>query len=183
MAKVRSNIIIQGLSGMLGNQLVIKQDKAGRTIVSVRPTFDENREFTEEQKAHQEAFKEATAYAKDAKGEAVYAEKAEGTPMTSYNVAVADWFHPPEITEVDLSAWTGQIGETIRVKAVDDVKVEQVTIVITDEADAVLEQGAATQAVGLWWEYTTTAEASGNPKVVAAAMDLPGHIDEVVQQK
>ena len=43
MAKVRNNIIIQGLSGSLGEQLVIKQDKAGRTIVGVAPSFDPNR--------------------------------------------------------------------------------------------------------------------------------------------
>lgn len=29
MAKVRNNIIVQGLSGSLGEQLVVKQDKAG----------------------------------------------------------------------------------------------------------------------------------------------------------
>ena len=59
MAKVRSNIIVDGIGGMLGNQLVFKQDKAGRTIVSVKPTFDENRTFSDAQQAQQEAFREA----------------------------------------------------------------------------------------------------------------------------
>ena len=51
MAKVRSNIIIDGIGGMLGNQLVFKRDKAGRTILSVKPTFGENRVFSAAQRA------------------------------------------------------------------------------------------------------------------------------------
>jgi hypothetical protein len=49
MAKVRNNIIIQDLSGSLGDQLVVKQDKAGRTIVAVAPSADPNRTFSEAQ--------------------------------------------------------------------------------------------------------------------------------------
>ena len=39
MAKVRSNLIIDGIGGMLGNQLVFKRDKAGRTVddAALRP--------------------------------------------------------------------------------------------------------------------------------------------------
>jgi catabolite regulation protein CreA len=98
-------------------------------------------------------------------------------------VAIADWFHPPEIVEVDLGGWTGKAGETIRVKAVDDVQVKQVTVVITDEADVLLEQGAAVREDALWWEYSTTAEASDNAKVVVAAEDLPGHVARAVQER
>ena len=181
MAKVRNNIVIRGLSGSLGDQLVIKQDRTGRTIVSVKPVFDEDRTFSESQIAQQEAFREATAYAKSKKDEAVYQAKVAAGAYSTYNVAVADWFHPPEIIEVDLSAWNGGVGEVIRIKAVDDVQVTRVTVVITDEADAVIEQGEAEQAEGLWWDYTTTAEASGNPKVLVSARDLPGHIAEAVK--
>ena len=110
MAKVRNSVVIRGVSGSFGEQLVIKIDKAGRTIVSKKPEFDENRVFTPAQLAHQEAFREARAYAQDAKAEAVYVAKAEGTPMSPANVALADWFHAPEVKEIDLSAWTGGSG-------------------------------------------------------------------------
>jgi hypothetical protein len=182
MAKVRNNIVVQGLSGSLGDQLVIKQDKAGRTIVSVKPTFDEHRTFSDSQKAQQTKFQEAAAYAKAAKTEAVYAQEAAGTPKSAYNVAMADWFHPPEIVEVNLEGWTGQAGQPIRIRALDDVQVKQVTVVITDEDDAVLEQGAAT-VEGTWWVYTTTAAATGHPKVLVSAQDLPGHVARVAKQK
>jgi len=184
MAKVRNNIVIQGLSGTLGDQVTIKQDKAGRTIVGVKPTFSENRQFTEQQRAQQEKFKEATAYAKTAaQSEEAYATRAEGTPQSAYNVAVADWFHTPEIGEIDLSEWTGQAGQAIRIKAQDDVRVTRVTVVITDEQEAVIEQGAAMNGGGVWWVYMTTAAASGQPRVIATAEDLPGHIARVVKQK
>ena len=103
------------------------------TIVSVKPAFDPNHSFTDEQKEVQENFREAAAYAKSAQGEpVVYAQKADGTPQTPYNVAVADWFHALEILELDASAWDGEAGQVIRVKAVDDVQVTQVTGVITE---------------------------------------------------
>ncbi|MCE9645288.1 MAG: hypothetical protein K8S20_04750 [Chloroflexi bacterium] len=178
MAKVRNNIVIKGLSGSIGDQLVIKQDKAGRTIVAASPADDPNRVFTAAQRQVQEKFREASAYAKEAKDQEVYVEKAKGTPKIPSNVAMADWFHAPEVTEIDASAWHGGVGETIRVRAVDDVQVTQVQVVITDSAGAVLEQGPAAPADGNWWTYTTKATASNGPRVIASARDLPGHIAE-----
>jgi len=69
------------------------------------------------------------------------------------------------------------------VKAVDDVQVKQVTVVITDENDVMIEQGAAVSKDGLWWVYTTMAAASGQPKVMASAADLPGHVAKMVKGK
>ena len=183
MAKVKKNVVMKGLSGMLGDQVVVKQDKGGRTIVSVKPTFPEDRELSAAQQKQVEAFKEAAHYAKAAsKTEAIYAEKAEDTPRSGYNVAIADWFHEPEIGEIDLSGWTGQAGQPIRIKAMDDVQVERVTVLITDAEDVLLEQGSAAPEDGLWWVYTTTQTASDQPKVIAIARDLPGNIARLVAE-
>jgi hypothetical protein len=184
MAKVRNNVVVRGLSGSFGDQMVIKIDKAGRTIVSNKPEFDENRVFTPAQQAQQERFREASVYAKDSKDLEVYADKAAGTPKHPYNVALADWMHPPEIKEIDLSEWTGQVGQCIRIQAMDDVQVKQVSVVITDEQDALLEQGAAVKdSDSSWWTYQTQTVVTGNPKVLVAAEDLPGHITEMVRSK
>ncbi len=59
MAKVRQNIVVQGLSGSLGDQLTIRQDKAGRTIISAKRTLNPNQVFSDAQKLHQQAFREA----------------------------------------------------------------------------------------------------------------------------
>jgi len=181
MAKVRNNILVRGLSGAVGEQFVIRKDKAGRTIVSNKPEFDENRQFSEAQLAQQEAFREASAYAQTAKDQEVYVAKAEGTPLHPRNVAMADWLHEPQIKDIDLSGWSGLAGQVIRIQAVDDVQVRQVTVVITDEAGTVLEQGAAVKGDDLWWDYTTTQPASGNPKVIVSAEDLPGHIAKMTK--
>lgn len=179
MAKIRKNIIIQGFSGTLGDQLVIKQDKAGRTILAVPPTVDPDRTFSEAQQAQHEKFREAATYAKDAKVQEVYQEKAEGTPQTPYNVAMADWFHAPEVQEIDMENWHGAIGDVIRIKAVDDVQVTQVTVLITDSAGVVLEQGAAMNTGSGWWTYTMQTAVSGSPRVVASARDLPGNVAQL----
>lgn len=179
MAKIRKNIIIQGFSGSLGEQLVIKQDKAGRTILAVPPTFDPDRSFSEAQLQRQEYFREAAAYAKDAKGQEEYVTKAEGTPQSSYNVAMADWFHAPEVGEIDASAWSGGASQVIRIRATDNVKVTQVTVLITDGGGNVLEQGNAVEADGSWWTYTTQAATPGASRIVASARDLPGNIAQL----
>ncbi len=178
MAKVRNNIFVRGLSGSLGEQFVVKQDKAGRTIVSVAPTFSENRTYSEAQLDWQDKFRDASVYATGAKDNETYVEKAKGTPLTSYNVAMADFFHAPEIKELDASAWHGTAGEVIRILAVDDVKVTQVNVVITDDAGTVIEQGAAVQAEGAWWNYTTTVTNASADRIVVTARDLPGNIAE-----
>jgi hypothetical protein len=179
MAKIRKNIVIQGLSGSLGDQLVIRHDKAGRTIIAVAPTYDEDRTFTEAQTAQHERFREAAAYAKDAKETEEYVAKAEGTPQTSYNVAMADWFHAPEVEEIDASAWSGEANEVIRIRATDNVKVTQVTVLLTDGDGTVLEQGNAVESDGSWWTYTTQASTPGASRIVASARDLPGNIAQL----
>ena len=77
---------------------------------------------------------------------------------------------------MDLTGWSGQAGQVIRVKALDDV---QVTVSVSDPSGALLEQGAAKQVDSLWWEYTTSSTGSGNLKVLAAAQDLPGNVTEM----
>jgi len=179
MAKVRNNLVMQGLSGLLGNQLTIRQDKAGRTIISARPQPKPNRTFTDAQKQHHHDFREAAAYAQSARGAQIYVSKAAGTPMNPYNVALADWFHAPEILELDLGDWSGQPGKVLRVKALDDVLVMQVSVSIRDAGGALLEQGPATSVDSLWWEYTTHAAGSGRLTVLASAQDMPGNVTEM----
>jgi hypothetical protein len=178
MAKVQNNVMARGVVGLFGDQLVLKRDKAGRTILSNRPHFRADRVFTPAQRTQQERFREARAYARETKNLEVYQTKAAGTPQTPSNVAMTDWFHPPEIREIDLSNWTGQAGQTIRIRAVDDVQVKQVSVAILDESGAVLEQGLAAPEEGDWWTYRTTTDETGYPRVQVCAEDLPGHVTE-----
>ena len=178
MAKVDKNIVVTGLSGSLGDQLVIQEGRGGQTVVRTKPRSS-NKPETEAQQAQRERFREAAAYGKEAaKNEPVYAEKADGTAQTAFNVALADFLHPPEIVELDVSGYTGKAGETIRVKARDDVQVKAVNIVIAAADGTLVESGAASAIAGQvdWWSYVTSAVTAGNGiKVLAVAQDLPGH--------
>jgi hypothetical protein len=175
MAQVFDNIVLSGLTGSLGDKLVLRRGRRGQTIVSKKPVFAPDREFSAAQKEHQQAFREAAGYAKAAKNEPVYLKKAEKTGQAPYNVAVADWFNKPQIVELDVTAWNGQAGQPIRIRATDDVQVMQVFVVISDGNGTVLEQGAAFPLDAFWWSYVTTAHANGNRRLLVTAQDRPGH--------
>jgi hypothetical protein len=176
MAEAKLSFPIEELSGLLGGQLVFKRDRAGRTIVSRKPNF-ENRVFSAEQKQHQSRFQQAAAYAKTAaKTQPIYAELAAQTIKSAYNVAVGDWFNPPAVSQIDLSAYTGQAGQTIRARVTDDVRVSRVGLVIFSGEEAVVEQGEMAAEEGDGYSYTTIAGCpAGEARVVVTGVDLPGH--------
>ena len=164
MAKVKNNTLTEGLSGKIGNQLVFRHLRDGRTVVVSRPDFS-NRVFSKEQLTHQSRFQQAVAYAKvAAKTNPIYAELAQQTLKPAYNIALSDWFHPPVIHEV-----TRQAGR-IRVNATDNVQVAKVLITVFNEQSQVLEQGEAAQVNESWWELETAAPTEG--KVIVEAFDL-----------
>jgi hypothetical protein len=178
MAKVRDNVITEGLSGKLGKRLVFRRGKGGSTIVALRGTPPENPEYSDAQVAQQEAFKDASKYAQEAQTQSLYKTLARGTESSAYNLAVADWFGKPEVLSIDASAWTGQAGQTIRMEATDDTKVTNVHVVIHNNG-TVLEEGDA-EPVGknvLLWSYVTTTNVTPAQGLLldANAYDMAGN--------
>jgi len=166
MAKVKQNAILQGISGILDKELVFRQMKDGRTIISTKPDFS-NRTFSKEQLAHQRRFQEAAAYARDAaKTNPIYAQLAKETSKNAYNIALSDWFNRPVIHEVQ------QQSEVIHVKVTDNVLVAKVHITILDEQGKAIEQGEAILQEDQLWEYITRVEG----KIRAEAWDLAGNV-------
>ena len=88
-------------------------------------------------------------------------------------MAAADWFKALTVHEIDISGWSGEIGQTIQVKAQDDTYVAKVHVVVRDE-NGILEEGVAVLGDGLWWNYTTTTQVtiSGQTQILATAQDL-----------
>ncbi len=158
MAKVRKNIFIRGLDGDLGGQFLVRTGKiSGRTSVFAKIDCDHTRVDSPAQEAQKQDFREASVYAESNQDNPVYIAKAGGKQdkeRQPKNVAMADWFQPPQILEIDLRGWRGCPGDVIRVLAVDDVQVAGVKVEITDEAGALLETGPAVLAVTQRWEYT-----------------------------
>ena len=185
MAQSKNNIITHGLSGKVGDLLVFRSWN-GKTIVASKPA-ERTGEPSEAQKQNQKRFQEAILYAKaaiaDPDTKAAYkAAAAEG--QTPYNVAVADFMHAPDIDEVNVSKYTGKVGDTITVSVTDDFKVSEVSVAIINQDGTEVEHGLAQAALGgLQWLYTATADNSSltGDKIIIRASDIPGHTTEKVQ--
>ena len=131
-----------------------------------------------------QSFERQTTYANFAQTQEAYVDQAKANGATAYSIAVTDWSGAPDVLEIDVDDWTGEIGQTIRVKARDNVMVARVSVVIRDAEENVLEMGEAVQseAGSDWWDYTTKSlvPMSPFPIVEAIAQDLPGNSDSFV---
>ncbi len=178
MAKVKNNIVTEGLSGMLGDRIVFRQ-RAGKTIVSVKPQV--SAEKSEAQLKQMLNFKESTIYAnkmmKDPIMKEAYGLRAK-PGQSAYTVAMADFLNAPDINLVDFSLYDGKKGSQLIIRASDDHVVTEVRVAIYGLDGTLLEEGNATpEENGLDWAYTTqkaTTEVQGN-RLEIKAIDLPGN--------
>jgi hypothetical protein len=105
----------------------------------------------------------------------LYAKKATAG-QSAFNVAVADFFNAPNIQEIDISAYTGQVGSLIRVRATDDFNVADVFVHITNADGSLVEEGAALlQSNGVDWVYTATKQndSFAGDKITVTVTDIP----------
>jgi hypothetical protein len=155
--------------------------RSGKIVVADKPLFDDHRLRTSGKGSHREALREAITFANFVETHEVYIHKAMELGTTPYNLAITDWFGAPKVLEIDVDGWTGEIGQTIRVKARDNVMVARVTIVIQGLNENVLETGEAVPSPedSTWWNYTTQSQINMTPfpTVEATAEDLPGNTD------
>ena len=111
------------------------------------------------------------------------AAKAKGTP--AFALAVGDFLNAPAVDEIDLSAYTGQAGEKIAIRAHDDFALAGVTVVIHKADGTALEQGLALAGNDSVWSYTTTTALPAGQSVLieVTANDRPGHKTTKTQRK
>ena len=174
MPKVIFDASVKGFRGRTGN-LIFRVLPNGDTVVSQAPPKKNSRQKkrawetrSKAQKAHNNRFGKASAYAKAAQDNQVYQELAAVTPMwTAYNFALSDWSHKPEIQRIEKKKGR------IRVQATDNVMVTRVHVSVLDEAGKIVEAGEATRKKGNWWEFASQTQGT---KIVAEAWDLPGHM-------
>ena len=183
MAEVKNNIVTQGMSGKLGN-LIVFRNKGGKTIVATAPSKPSG-EPSDAQKEHRKRFQEASVYGKTATADPAakkgYETAAKKKGLSAYNVAVADFLKAPNIVEINLSSYTGAVGDIITIVVTDDFKVETVTVDIANADGSEVESGAAaSDASGMIWTYTakaTNASLAGD-KITIRAYDMPGNVTE-----
>lgn len=181
MANIHRHISIQGLTDILGERSANLRTRSGKTLHASRAMFDDRQADAQAAKTTQDALRQATTYANFADRQDVYINRARRNEVTAYSIALTDWLGAPKVLEIDVDAWTGEIGQTIRVKARDNVRVAGVLVVIRDAQENVLEIGEAVQAEAssAWWNYTARSHVTTTPfpTVEAIARDLPGNRD------
>lgn len=178
MARIDSNLVLHGVSGTIGGQLVIRRHRGGY-ILAAAPGRLTDRAATQKQKDQHERFRRAVLYGKATQGLPEYQALAASRGLSAYVVAMTDYLKPPEIQGIDLTAYTGAPGEEILVAAVDDVKVQTVVVELSDKTGAVFEQGKAVASPQdpHRWIYTATAKAPGQPvQILVKAIDLAGQV-------
>lgn len=183
MGESKSNLATEGLSGQVGNLVFRRRKGDGKVFVSVHPAAREG-EPSEAQQRVNSKFQEAVLYGKsiiaDPETKALYGEKAI-PGQSAYNIAVADFFHAPDIETIDISSYTGTVGDIIKIKATDNFKVTEVSVTIYNADGTEVEHGRAVQSEGKnEWVFTAkVANASiDGDRIEVRAMDLPGNETE-----
>lgn len=93
-------------------------------------------------------------------------------------MAIADFFNAPDIHAIDLSSYSGQIGDKITIQ-VADVAVKEVKVQIINADGTELEHGNAhCNESNAEWIYIATAtnESLDGDKIIVKATDFPGNI-------
>jgi hypothetical protein len=184
MANIYRNIFIRGLTDILGNRSAYCKTHSGKIIPVGKALFDDNWKYMHVEKDDPAAMRAAIVYADFAKTQDVYLKRELDTGVSAYYIAIMDWFEAPQVLEINVDSWTGKPGQTIRVKARDNIEVASVMVVIRDMNDNVLEMGEAVQskAGNPWWKYTTKSYVLMEPFpiVEATARDLAGNEDTFV---
>ena len=178
MAKQTNNVVTHGLSGKIGDLLVFSQ-RAGKTVVGKVPR--KSNKVSELQMEQRKKFQMAVFYGKSPENQEVYKEKAVKKGRTPFHVAVADFLKAPDIENVDISGYTGQPGDTVRIRVTDDFAVKSVTVRITNSDGTLVEEGNATpDAVGYLWTYiaTSTNDNLEGDKIEITVSDLPGNVTQ-----
>ena len=151
----------------------------GQTIVAKLPK--QRSKVSAKQQKQRDRFQEAVFYGKEAMATPELAElytTAAKKGKRPYNVAVADFLNAPDIDEVDLSAYHGAAGDTIKVKASDDFAVKSVIIKIINASGETAEEGEAVHKLGNSWIYTATSEVNdlAGTKIIVSVSDVPGNV-------
>jgi hypothetical protein len=177
MAKVTLHPSIGAMSGKLGD--MVYRRLWGQEITSRLPDFSK-RKLSEKQRAQVGRFTTGSVKWKGLPVEVqarykARAKELEMPPCALYQKTNA---RPPSVEDIDLSQYTGQAGQFIRVGAVDLVDVAGVEVIIREAGGNQLEAGSATRPPegNPYWIYQTTAAASSAAGVTveATAANWPG---------
>jgi len=183
MGRIKKNIAVKGLSGMVGGTLVYRRVEGGEIIVASAPEPTRKKPTLTQQNIR-DRFRMANFYAtrilKISSRLAQYIALAKSKGLRSpRTAAIADYLNFPEIIEIIFSGYSGQTGDVIVVIATDYLSVETVVITIITSGGTELEKGNATlDSDGQTWRYTATSMNSSltGTTIAVNATDVPGNV-------
>jgi hypothetical protein len=177
MAKIKLNPAVAALSGKIGD--MVHRRLWGQQIISHLPDFSQQTP-SERQVAQVQWFKTGAVKWNSLPSEVKdrYKARAKELQMPPCGLYQKTNAHPPSVEGIDLSQYTGEVGQTIRVAAVDLVEIAGVEVIIRQAGGEKLEAGSAVQSADgtHYWTYQTKA-AVANPAgvtVEAIAVNWPG---------
>jgi hypothetical protein len=181
MAKIKLNPIFASMSGKMGD-VVFKTSKNGETYIAMCPK-KLSAKPSEAQLARRRAFGHASDYATAALADeatrAFYEALAEAKTTNARAVCVGDYLNAPNLDDVDLFTYHGQVGDPIRISTSDDVGVIRVRVELTQPDGALVEAGDAVERFtgsGMWEYIATVAVPLGRTLHISAeAFDRPGN--------
>ena len=180
MPKVKLDPTFDEFRGSVNNLTYRKS--YGKTFASVKADRG-NVQPSDAQIAHQQRFSAAAAYGKtvmaDPTARALYQQAAKERNMPFFALTIADFMHTPSITNIDLSAYNGQVNDVIKIQAQDDFSVASVHVALTQvNGGTPIESGYAVETApgSGQWVYTATlsVSAGSNVNFTVVATDRPG---------
>jgi len=191
MARLTPNPAIRSISGLVDG-FVYRHQPDGTITIARSPLRNPNRPISPARLAQTTRFKQAmlrsSQLLQDLPTRAAYEWLHAGrSPMLRLNaMVVSDILKPPLIPTLDLSAYHGHPGDTIRIVAQDNLAIARLDLLIRDLATGRdVETAANTPAIAqlsprLEWRYTTTtAIPAGHPlEIRVTAYDLAGNQTE-----
>jgi hypothetical protein len=132
MGKVKENLLTKGFSGRIGDEIVFRQVK-NRTVFAKRPR--KSTIITPNQVSQRELFAKAVVFAKtmllDPAIRADYQNRARQAGLASaYSAALTDYLKAPKINAIDTDYYKGAVGDVIWIVALDDFKIQRLTVTI-----------------------------------------------------
>lgn len=176
MGKVKENLLTKGFSGKIGDEIVFRQ-VGNRTMVAKRPR--KSTIVSPKQQPQRDLFAKAVVFAKtmllDPAIRADYQNRAKLAGLASaYSAAVTDYLKAPKINSIDTDYYKGAVGDVIWIIALDDFKLQSMTVTLQRADGSVIESGLAILEEGRWKYVVTQANAEAGIKVIAVATDRPG---------
>jgi hypothetical protein len=182
MAILKKNWLISGLSGRVGDLLF--KNRKGKIIVMQRPNKP-TKPPSEKQLANRARFARASRFSSAIRKNPELLKRYDvltEKPTDLFHLAVSDAAVPPTIHEIDIAAWQGNAGDSIRIHVTDNVWVATVSVTFFAADGTSAGQGAAQRdrTNPEEWRYTSGEAVAVHPgmRIVVRATDLAENVTE-----